>query len=240
MCACYLDAHLLAMRVFSPNRWLILTLFFSTAGLSTAADYTLQTAEKPPPKEIGGSIGAVLQSKAVQLLSGEKPALEIWFRQEIPLKSKPASANDALGAVPETALIGVVVVAEKGMQDYKGNDIQTGTYTARFGLQPQDGDHLGTADYNTFLVLIPADSDKELNGIDKFKPMVKASGKATSSGHPVVLSLRPPSGEAAAPSLTEPATDHKAIRLKLPGKVSGAGDKSDILFDLVYQGKGHT
>src|SRR2546430_14845303 len=228
------------MRVFSANYWVVLTLFFSTAGLPTAADYTLKTADKPPPKETGDSIRPVLQSKAIQLLSGEKPALEIWFRQEIPLKSKPASANDALGVVPETALIGVVVVAEKGLQDYKGNDIQTGTYTARFGLQPQDGDHLGTADYNTFLVLIPADSDKELNGIDKFKPMVKASGKATSSGPPLVLSLRPPSGDATAPSLTEPATDHKATRLKLPGKVSEGADKADIVFDLVYQGKGHT
>ena len=220
--------------------WIVSTLVLSAVSFSTAADFTLKTAEKPPPKEIGDSIRSVLQPKAIQLLSGDKPALEIWFRQEIPLKSKPASPTDALSAVSETALVGAVAVEEKGLQDYKGNDVPTGTYTARFGLQPQDGDHLGTADYNTFLVLIPADSDKDLNGLDKFKPMVKASGKATTSGHPVVLSLRPPSGDATAPSITEPATDHKAIRLKLPGKVSGGADKADIVFDLVYQGKGHT
>ena len=222
------------------NCWIFLTFSLLSVGLSSATEFTLKTTDKPPPKEIGESIRTVLQPKAIQLLSGDKPALEIWFRQEIPLKSKPSSANDALGSITEIALIGAVAVEEKGVQDYKGNDVSPGIYTARFGLQPQDGDHLGTADYNTFLVLIPADSDKELNGIDKFKPMVKASGKATSSGHPVVLSLRPPSGEAAAPSLTEPATDHRAIRLKLPGKISGGSDKSDIVFDLVYQGKGHT
>ena len=228
------------MRVFLAHSWAVFTLFFSAVSLSSAADFALKTGDKPPPKEIGDSIRAVLQPKAIQLLFGDKPALEIWFRQEIPLKSKPASAKDALGAVPETALIGAVAVEEKGFQDYKANDIPTGTYTARFGLQPQDGDHLGTADYNTFLVLIPADSDKELNGIDKFKPMVKASGKATSSGHPVVLSLRPPSGNATAPSLTESAADHKAIRSRLPGKVSSGADKADLVFDLVYQAKGHT
>lgn len=228
------------MRAFSAHSVTVLSLFVLGVGLSSAADFTLKTADKPPPKEIGGTILAVLQPKAIQLLSGDKPALEIWLRQEIPLKSKPSSASDALGSVSETALIGIVAVEDKGFQDYKGNDLSAGTYTARFGLQPQDGDHLGTADYNTFLVLIPADSDKELNGIDKFKPMVKASGKATSSGHPVVLSLRPPSGGATATSLTEPATDHKAIRIKLPGKVSSGGDKAEIVFDLVYQGKGHT
>src|SRR5438045_5022790 len=167
----------MAMRVLLTNFWSVLTLFLSAVGVSSAADFTLKTADKPPPNQIGESIRAVLQSKPVQLLSGDKPALEMWFRQEIPLKSKSASPNDALGSVAETALMGVLAVADKGFQDYKGNDIPTGMYTARFALQPQDGDHLGTADYNTFLVLIPADSDKELNGLDKFKPMVKASGK---------------------------------------------------------------
>src|SRR5207244_8841520 len=117
---------LLAMRVFLAHSWAVFTLFFSAISLSSAADFALKTADKPPPKEIGDSIRAVLQPKAIQLLSGDKPALEIWFRQEIPLKSKPSSANDALGSVAETALIGAVAIAEKGLQDYKGNDIPTG------------------------------------------------------------------------------------------------------------------
>jgi len=205
-----------------------------------AADSTVKTSEKPIPKQVGDSIRAVLQPKATQLLSADKPILEAWFRQEIPLKSKPSSGSEALTAVPETALLGVVTIQDKGLQDYKGNDIPAGTYTARFGLQPQDGDHLGTAEFNTFLVLIPADSDKELGGIDKFRPMVKASGKVTPSGHPAILSLRPAPGEGAIPRVTEPAPEHQAIRLKLPGKVSGSGEKADVIFDLVYQGKGHT
>jgi len=203
-----------------------------------AADANLKVAEKAPPKEVSDSIRGVLQSKALQIGSGDKPGLEIWLRQEVPLKSKPS--GDSVSAIAETALVGAVAVEEKGMQDYKGNDIAAGIYTARFGLQPQDGDHLGTADFNTFLVLIPADSDKDLNGLDKFKTMTKASGKATASGHPVVISLRPAQAEEGLPKITEPAPEHKAVRIKIPGKVSGGSDKADVAFDLVFQGKGHT
>jgi hypothetical protein len=213
----------------------LVLLCFALAAHS--ADFSLKTADKPVPNAVGESIRGVLQTKGIQLTSGEKPTLQAWFRQEVPLKSKPS--GDALLSIPETTVMGVFSIQDKGFQDYKGNDIPLGTYTARFGLQPQDGDHLGTADFNSFLILIPADSDKELNGIDKFKPMVKASGKATASGHPVVISLRPASGGADSPALTEPAPEHKAIRLKLPGKVSGGSDKADVSFDLVFQGKGH-
>jgi hypothetical protein len=213
----------------------LVLLCFALAARS--AEFSVKTADKPVPNAVGESIRGVLPNKAIQLVSDDKPAFEAWLRQEVPLKSKPS--GDALLSIPETTVMGVLSIQEKGMQDYKGNDIPPGTYTARFGLQPQDGDHLGTADFNSFLVLIPVDADKDLNGIDKFKPMVKASGKVTSSGHPVVISLRPASGAGDSPSVTEPAPEHKAIRLKLPGKVSGGNDKADVSFDLVFQGKGH-
>jgi len=203
-----------------------------------AADTALKTVEKTAPKEIGDSMRAVLESKAIQLMQGDKPALEIWFRQEVPLKSKPASANEALGTIPETTFMGVVSVIESSLRDYKDNEIPKGTYAARFGLQPKDGDHLGTAEFDYFLVLIAAADDKELNGFDKFKPMVKASGKSTASGHPLVVSLRPSSGAGAAPALAEPLAEHKVIRVKLPAKPVG-GEKTEITFDVVYQGHGH-
>src|SRR5512140_783503 len=61
-----------------------------------AAEFSLKTAEKPAPKQVSESIRAVLQPKSIQLVEGDKPALEIWLRQEVPLKAKPASASEAL------------------------------------------------------------------------------------------------------------------------------------------------
>ena len=222
----------------STAAFVIAAVFIST-GATLAAERTLKIVDKPAPKEIGESIRNVLQTKAVQLLDGEKVALEIWPRTELPLKSKPSSGNDTLSAISETALVGAVVISEGGFRDYKDNEIPKGVYTARFGLQPQDGDHLGTAEFNYFVVLIAAETDKELNGFNQFRPMVKASGKLTSSGHPVVVSLRPaPSTETGTPKITEPIAEHKAIRLKLAGKTA-ADEKADVAFDVIYKGTGH-
>jgi len=103
--------------------------------------------EKEPPKDIDASIRAKLQSQAVQLLDGEKPAYEFWLCSEIPLQSKPASTAKALDAVKETTLLGAVSVAT-AKRDYRDDELPAGVYTMRFVLQPQDGDHLGPQ--NTF------------------------------------------------------------------------------------------
>src|SRR6185295_14982910 len=100
--------------------------------------------------------------------------------------------------------------------------------------QPKDGDHLGTAEFDSFLVLTEAQNDKELNGLNTFKALTKASGKSTASGHPVVVSLRPATAEGTLPRLTEPVAEHKAIRVKMPAKTSN-GDKTDLVFDLVFK-----
>lgn len=199
------------------------------------AEFTVKTAETPVPKELAESIRAVLEPKAIQLVQGEKLVLEIWRRNEVPLKGAAAKL-DSLG---EATLVGAVAVRGAGLKDYKGNDVPEGIFTARYLLQPADGDHLGTAEFNYFVALIAADSDKELTGLDKFKPVTKASGKLTPSGHPLIISLRPVSGDAGkAPALTEPASEHKAIRLTLSGKGPG-GEKVDVPLDLVYEGHGH-
>lgn len=211
---------------------------FSIVASARAADYSVKTGSEPPPSQIAAPIRGVLSSKPVQLMEGDKPVLQIWFRDPLPLKSKPSSPSASLESIAETTLLAAVSVEGTGLKDYKDNDIPKGVFTARFALQPQDGDHLGTAEFNTFIVLIGTDSDKALDTFTKFTPMVKASGKLTSSGHPVVMSLRPVSStEGTFPSVSEPASEHKAIRLKLPGKA--ADGAADVIFDLVFLGHGH-
>lgn len=214
---------------------LLASLFCFVTFCAAAADFSAKTADTPTPKELSESIRAVLEPKAIQLVQGEKPLLEIWFRREVPLKGTAAK----LDSLAEATLVGAVAVRGGGLKDYKGNDVPEGIFTARYLLQPADGDHLGTAEFNYFVALVGADTDKELNGLDKFKPVTKASGKLTPSGHPLIISLRPVSGDAGkTPTLTEPAAEHKAVRLSLSGKGPG-GEKVELPFDLVYEGHGH-
>jgi len=207
-------------------------LFGLPAEIARAADLTLKVIDKEPAKELDASIRVKLQTRAVQLLDGDKPAYEFWFNAELPLQSKPASLAKALDAVAQTTLLGAVSVSG-AKRDYKDNELAAGIYTMRLGLQPQDGDHLGTADFIYFAVLIPAKTDTKLDGITTYKALTKASSKDTASSHPVILSLRPAASDAGElPKLVDPAPDHKAIRVKIPAK----DDKTSLVFDLVYQG----
>ncbi len=215
----------------------ILGVFALLVGSLHAADLKLKVSDQAPPKEISDSIKALLSPKAICLNDGDKAAFQFWPVKEVSLKSKPSSASSALDSIAEATLIGAISVQGSGFKDYKDNDISKGVYTARFVLQPQNGDHLGTAEFNYFIALVGAADDKEPGSFKAYTPLVKASGKQTSSGHPLVMSLRPAESASETPSLTEPASEHKAIRLKLSGNASG--QKADVPLDLVYEGHGH-
>ena len=218
---------------------IVLGVALLSYGLSLgAAEVAVKVVDKEAPQEVSGALRQTLQSKVVQVVESGKLIYEFWWRKEIPLKSK--ADTKALSSIAETTLLGIVSVGN-GQRDYKDNEIRAGTYTARFGPQPQDGDHLGTAEFPYFAVLIPVKSDSEVNGITTYKTMVKASGKETPTGHPIVLSLRPvSSGDAESPKLTEPAPDQKCLRIKVPAKAPDTDQPASVVFELVYKGKGKT
>ncbi len=216
--------------------WLLVFLVLLANG-ANAAGLALKVVDKEPPKEIDAAIRAKLQSRAVQLLEGDKPVFEFWLATEIPLQSKPASVSKALDAIKQATLLGAVSVAS-GQRDYRDDDLASGVYTMRFVLQPQDGNHLGTSEFSYFAALAPARIDTKPDGIADYKTLVKASSKETTTDHPVILSLRPASSDAGdGPTLTEPAPDHKSVRIKTAAK-AGDAEKTSIVFELVYQGKG--
>jgi hypothetical protein len=201
--------------------------------VSIRADWSVKTTDtSAPPETIAEPLRAALSAKAIQLTKDGQATLDLWLRKEVPLKN----ASPTLNSIPEAALVGAIVL-HTTVEDYKGNNIPKGTYTARFAQQPQDGDHLGTAEHTTFLVLVPVSADQELAAFTKYTPLVKASGKIIPSGHPAVINLRSLSKADAAPTIVEPAAEHRALRLKIPGK-TGSGEKAEIAFDLVFEGKG--
>ncbi len=215
---------------------LAFALVLSTAE-GFAASLTLKVVDKEPPKELDLSIAAKLQKSAVQLLDGDKPVYEFWFAAELPLTAKPAAPAKALDAVKQATLIGAVSIP-KALRDYRDDELAAGVYTMRLALQPQDGNHLGTSEFNWFAVLVPAKIDTKPDGITDYKPLVKASSKETATDHPVILSLRPPSStDGEDPKLCEPAAEHKSVRVKVPAKVGD--EKIALNFEVVYEGKGH-
>ena len=203
---------------------------------ASAADLALKVTDNAPPTEINESIRSLLQPKAVQLLDGDKPVVELWLAKELNLQSKPSSPATALDAVKQTTVLGAASFASP-RRDYREDEIAKGIYTVRFAQQQQDGNHLGTAEFTYFAVLVPAKLDAGPDAIKDYKQLVNTSSKETSTDHPMVISLRPvSSAEGEFPKLATPAPEHKSVRVKIPGK---GADSSPVVFDIIYEGKGH-
>lgn len=221
-------------RTFSIFASIVL---LGAATLTTASALTLKVVDKAPPAQLDAAIRANLQNKALQLLNGDKPVYEFWWCSEVPLQAKPASLPKALDSLKQAELIGAVQV-HAAQRDYRDDELRAGVYTMRFALQPQDGNHLGTSEFSWFAVLTPAKLDTKPDGIATYKALVKASSKETATEHPLILSLRPASSDASElPRLNEPAPEHKSVRVKVPART--ADEKTSLVFEIVYEGKGH-
>ncbi|MBI3875815.1 MAG: hypothetical protein HY300_07630 [Verrucomicrobia bacterium] len=212
-----------------------LALVFITTQ-SIAGELSTTVTKKEPPAALDASIRKLLSPQAVQVLEDGKPVLEFWFCSEVAASAKPESVAKALDALKPVTLAGAVAVSGKQQRTYRDTDLAEGVYTMRFSLQPQDGDHLGSADYPYFLALIPAKLDTKPDSFANYTAMVKASGKETSSGHPIVFSLRPTS-DGEAPKLLEPAAEHKSVRVKLNAKPAGGDATVPLVFEIVVKGK---
>jgi hypothetical protein len=222
----------------SHGPWTVLVALWGLAvsGTATSADLTLQLTNKAPPAELSASFREILQPKAIQLVDGNQPIYEFWFRTNLPLKQAPEAAAKALAAIPETTVLGAICI-HKDQRDYREDEVHSGVYTMRLGLRPDDGNHLGTSDYSFFAVLVPVTLDTALGGITTYKELVTASRKETSSDHPIALSLRPSdSDQGEFPRLNVPAAKHKSIVVKIPAQVTGATGSAAVVFDLVYEG----
>lgn len=218
---------------------LILWAVFATAVAADAQSLTLKQTNVNPPEEVVAELGGLLDANAVQLLDGDKPVLEFWFRKEIPLKSQPNEGATALSLIDEVTYLGVVRVHER-RKDFRNDDIEPGVYTMRLGILPTDGDHLGTSPHPYMAVLVPAQYDEGLGAIPDHDALAEISGQDTYAEHPNTLSLQPleaDENEGDFPRTGEGGENWKLVYVKLPAKVNG-GDATELAFKLVYEGHG--
>ncbi len=86
------------------------------------------------------------------------------------------------------ALLGVIRFDGPG-SDRRGQTIQPGIYTLRYGIMPANDSHQGAAPQRDFLLLTPAADDRDLNAAPNFEALVAMSRKASRTAHPAVLSF---------------------------------------------------
>ena len=143
----------------------------------------------PPPGELAPAILQALDKSGFQISSNGTAYCEIWLRENLPSGTGSNEPNVTLPHIPPGALVGVIRFDGQG-SDRRGQVIQPGVYTLRYGIMPMNGDHQGAAPQRDFLLLTPAAQDRDLNVITSFDALVAMSRKASHTAHPAVLSLR--------------------------------------------------
>jgi hypothetical protein len=136
---------------------------------------------------------------------------------------KGSSATQSWEDVEEGSLIGAVNVPGE-FRDIRGRVIKPGIYTLRYGLQPENGDHLGVSPFRHFLLLSPAavDIDPAPRGHDG---TVELSKQAIGGSHPGVWSIDPPVAKESPLQLHKTDLGHDAVVMEVPvtrdGKPAG-------------------
>lgn len=135
---------------------------------------------------------------AAQIAAGAA-TLDLWLVATLEstggADSTPPRTDRAAGApgwsgVDSGTLVGALRVAGE-FKEIRGKVVKPGVYTLRYGLQPQNGDHLGISTFREFLLLSPAalDRDPKVLGFDG---VVALSKEVIGTAHPASLSLDPP------------------------------------------------
>ena len=95
-----------------------------------------------------------LQPSGVKAIVGGA-TLDIWWAQAI------ATNGDGPGwsSVESGTLAGAMRVTGP-FKEIRGKVVAPGVYTLRYGLQPQNGDHLGISTFREFLLISPAASTR--------------------------------------------------------------------------------
>ena len=160
------------------------------------AKFTVNLANVEPPKLLAEELRTTLDEQTVSVLNADGTTrAQFWVRKEIPVRANAEQVKNGLTyrEIPEGTFLGVVKF-EKPFVDFRKQELPAGTYSMRLAVQPDTGDHKDTAPHQDFCLLVPLESEKNLETIEP-KDLVRMSLKVTMSDHPAVLLMFPHFGK---------------------------------------------
>jgi hypothetical protein len=209
---------------------LLLTTILFVAVPQASGDLSADKHTDPAPGELAPAIAAQMASGGART-TANGIGLIFWWVKAVPLK---AGSGATWKDVSEGTLLGAVKI-DRDFRDIRGKIIKPGLYTLRYGIQPENGDHLGVSPYRDFVLLSPASLDKDPapHGHDG---TIDLSKETIGGSHPAVWSIDPP--DATEPPLTVHKTDlgHKALIFEVPASRDGQA-AGPLHFGLVLIGK---
>ena len=195
--------------------YIFILLLLCSIQVVMGQDFTLHTVNSHPNK-LEKSLKTSLGSKAFQIIDDQKNLwCEIWIRQEIVASEYAASPDAQYPFFHSGVLLGLIRFPSDA-SDYRGLPIKSGIYTMRYGIIPQDGNHIGAAPIVDFVLLIPAVEDVH-NPDAKLtsNELVALSRKASGTNHPTVINLAYPLDSIDKPLLEKDDLNHWILSLPI-------------------------
>jgi hypothetical protein len=212
---------------------LALALFTSPAAVWTQdGGPTAAPHAEAPPAALAKPVAARLSTGGVRVVVPKGPVtLDFWWVADLALNE---GAAVSWADIEEGALVGAVDVSA-AYRDVRGRVIKPGVYTLRYGIQPQNGDHLGVSPFREFLLVSPAavDTDPAAHGHDG---TIELSRQAIGGSHPGVLSIDPPVVTGAPLQLHKTELGHDAVIMEVPVTRSGK-PAGTLKFGVVVVGR---
>jgi hypothetical protein len=199
---------------------------------------SLKITDKAVPDDIEDEIKEAVAPKAYELSDGDGTFYEFWFVPALTASAFGDTAKDTLNNVEEISLLGVAVVSRDDHHDFRDDPVDPGTYIVRLALQPKDGNHMGTAPFDTFAILVPAETDSELKKFHDHEMMVELASENTVAEHPPILSLQPfDEAGGDVPRLEFDEEDEwRFLMMQFP--VEAGGESRPLTVGLVIEGVG--
>jgi hypothetical protein len=199
------------------------------AGMAFGQTYKVENAGAPPAADLPKPLQDALESQGARVVNGQGgTVLEVWLSKTVPTKSGAGNSSDFLyGSLSEGVLVGVLHFPAQGA-DFRGQAIKPGYYTLRYGLIPQDGNHMGVNPTRDVLVLCPVAADNDLGTALKFDDLVKLGRQASGTPHPGFLIGAPVNGD----SFPAVVKDDQG-RWNLQVKVHGSSGDLPFAFTVV-------
>lgn len=188
-----------------------------------------------PPAAVAAPIRKLLGEQALVVRGGAGDAvMRVWFRSEIPIKANAEQVKNGLTyrEIPETTLIGAIEFP-KAFTDFRKQQIPAGTYTLRFAIQPDTGDHTGTAPHTEFCLMSPADKDRVAEPME-VKSLIEMSAEINEGKHPAVLLLFPNFTKDAGPTIVDKGGGVWVVTLRRP--VNTGDEKATLGFGITVAG----
>jgi len=208
-----------------------LLVWCALAAASLAED-GVEPLKEGPPKEIAADVAKALAETGYRVTADGKAVCDVWLAKQWTAKAKFSPSLSMLYPLESGELIGVVRYPKRAA-DYRDQQIRAGVYTLRYGLQPEDGNHVGTSTTRDFLVLLPAAKDSKPERLADVMALFKQSAEVSRSTHPAILAMVAAEGKEAGVRHIE---DRELWTVRLVGKAKTGDRAGDLAIEFVVVG----